>query len=115
MIVMLVLMLIFLSFSIDTTSTDIIDTYQVKRHLNYREVANDMRKRGIQHVFRAREKDLKKEFKIKVLNDHQLNLIADKNCDPVEKNKILTGVHEKFRILKDYLFRVVSIVFLTYF
>ena len=88
---------------------EIIVASESKKHINYKEAAAEMRAKGIHLVFRQREKELKKEFKSKVLDGDQLNRIADPNCDPSEKNKILTGFHEKFKILKEYLFQVVSI------
>jgi hypothetical protein len=89
--------------------SEIIVAAESRKHINYKEVATEMRAKGIHLVFRQREKELKKEFKLKVLDENQLNLIADINSDPDEKNKIMTGFHEKFKILKDYLFKVVSI------
>lgn len=89
--------------------SEIIVAAESRKHINYKEVAAEMRAKGIHLVFRQREKELKKEFKLKVLDENQLNLIADINSDPDEKNKIMTGFHEKFKILKDYLFKVVSI------
>ena len=91
------------------TISEIIVAAESRKHINYKEVAAEMRAKGIHLVFRQREKELKKEFKLKVLDENQLNLIADINSDPDEKNKIMTGFHEKFKILKDYLFKVVSI------
>jgi len=78
------------------------------RHLNYKSAASEMRDKGIHKVFRAREEQLKEAFMSKTLTEDELAFINNKNSDAVEVNKIRANALKKFKILKQYLFEVVS-------
>jgi len=67
-----------------------------------------MREKGIHKVFSRRERELKEAFLSKTLTEEELLIINDPTSDPAVKNKIKSGGLKKFRILKEYLFQVVS-------
>lgn len=90
------------------TFAEIITKSECMKHVNYKSVANDMREKGIHKVFSRRERELKEAFLLKTLTEEDLLIINDPTSDPAEKNKIKSGGLKKFRILKEYLFHVVS-------
>ena len=99
---------IFEFYRIQHTLAEIIVCSESMKHVNYKDAANEMREKGIHKVFRSREKELKEVFMSKTLTEEQLLIINDPTSDKEEKNRIRSGTLKKFRILKEYLFQVVS-------
>lgn len=101
-------MWIFEFYRIQHTLAEIIVSSECMKHVNYKDAANEMREKGIHKVFRKREKELKEVFMSKTLTEEQLIIINDPNSDKEEKNRIKSKSWRKFKILKEYLFQVVS-------
>lgn len=84
-----------------------VGLFNSKQHINYKELAIELRKDGIDRVFAEKEKQIKAEFMELTLTKTEAAKLKDHRVSGEEKNRIRTNVNQKFGTLKDFVLDVV--------
>jgi hypothetical protein len=84
-----------------------VELFNSKQHINYKDLAIELRKDGIDKVFTEKENVIKAEFMFVTLTKSENEVLKDNKAPGGEKNRIKSNANQKFYKLKEYLLDVV--------
>lgn len=87
--------------------------FNSKQHINYKDLAIELRKDGIDRVFTEKETVIKAEFMDATLTKSEVDILKDNKASGDLKNRIKSNANQKFYKLREYLLDVVREIFLN--